>query len=432
VGAHVAALGLLLGTSALAGCGSDTDDELNVSNEELRPRASYASWAAAPQAYDELLPFPGAPPPEPQQFADQSIRQVVRLSAGGDMLRVRLSNLFGAEPLGVSALGVARSLGGAEIDAASQVAVTFGGESGVTLAPFEELWSDFVPLAVAAEAELALTLYLADSTPVSTLHSLGQQTAYVAPGNAVAASTLPSDDTRTSYYFLTGIDVGSVQVGSVQVGSVEARRVLVAFGDSITDGFGSTLDAQRRYPNVLSARLTEDAGALAPYSVVNAGISGNRVLNDVIGPAGVSRFGRDALGQTGVSSVLLLLGINDIGFSGFVPEQEVSADQITAGLSSLVEAAEAEGVEVILGTLLPFKGVMPPYYSEAAELKRQAVNAWIRANTRASGVVDFDQAMQDEVDPLTLAPEYDSGDHLHPNDLGYEAMANAIDLALLE
>ena len=232
---------------------------------------------------------------------------------------------------------------------------------------------------------------------------------------------MPSGSTTTlGFFWLAGVDVSA----SRQTGAI------VAFGDSITDGLGSTIDANRRYPNFLSRRLNAQQGS-TPYSTVNAGISGNRVLRDGRGPSGLSRFSRDALGQTGVSDVIILLGINDIGVSGRLPEQDASAEAITGGLATLVAEAESHDVRVLLATLLPLKGTAAPYYSETAETRRQAVNDWIRANRDVDGVVDFDRAMKDATDPLIMSPPYDSGDHLHPNDMGYEVMANAVDLALL-
>lgn len=407
-------LGLLALIFPLA-CGSD-DDTLETTQPLSPEENMYASWAASPQDYAEQLPFPNAAAPEPLAFDDQTLRQLVHLSAGGDALRFQLSNLFGDTPVSIDAAGVALSQGGGAIDPSTHVAVTFDGAPQLTLAPGEERWSDVIPFSAPDEANLALSLHL-EAGPVRTVHALGQQTAYLAPGNAVAEATLPAGDTQQSYYWLTRIDAHGPT----------APGVVVAFGDSITDGFASTVDENHRYPNYLSERLT--AGDPPAHSVINAGISGNRVLGDAIGPAGVSRFERDVLGQTGVKDAIILLGINDIGFSAFAPEQEVSAEQITDGLATMIDAANTAGVRVHLATLLPFGGTNPPYYGEAGEAKRQAVNAWIRANTAVASVIDFDQVMQDPADPNLLLSVYDSGDGLHPNDMGYAAMAGSIDAA---
>lgn len=410
-GGHAGRL-VVAGVLAL-GCGDD-DGDLDEVTGSVQGASAYATWAASPQDYAEEPPFP-VPAPPPLELSDQSLRQIVRVSAGAERLRVRLSNLFGDAPVAFDAVGLARSTGGASIDPASHVALTFGGQPSVSVDAGEERWSDYVPFPVDAETNLAVTAYVSGVAPIATVHTLGQQTAYVAPGDAVSAASFPAiqeDPPRTFYAWLTGVDAESAT----------PRRVVVAFGDSITDGFGSSVDENRRYPNFLSAELT--AGG-APVSVVNAGISGNRVLNDVLGPSGTSRFERDVLEQTAVSDVVILLGINDIGFSGFVPEQAVSADEITSGLSSLVRAANDDDVRVFLGTLLPFEGTMAPYYSEEAEAKRQVVNAWIRANADVAGVIDFDALMSDPGSPRAMLPGYDSGDHLHPNDDGYQAMGEA-------
>jgi lysophospholipase L1-like esterase len=407
--------GLVIAALLLLACG-DEDTEPQEATGSAVGAVNYASWAASPQNYNEPSPFPGAPERVPQQLSDQSVRQIVRLSAGGERLRMRFSNLLGAGPIRLDAVGLALSTGASAIDTTSHVAVTFGGQPSVTLAAGEERWSDFVPFAVDAEQSVAVTAYVVGVAPIATVHSLGQQTVYVAAGDAVRAESLPPhpvEALRLSYHWLTGIDAQSST----------ARRVIVAFGDSITDGYNSSVDANTRYPNFLSRQLTDGN---EPYSVVNAGISGNRVLNDVVGPSGVSRFQRDALGQTGANDLVILLGINDIGLSSLPQGPAVSAEQISDGLSTLVADANADGKRVFLGTLLPFQGTMAPYYSEEGEAKRQAVNAWIRANTDIAGVIDFDMLMGAPDNPLAMQTGYDSGDHLHPNDAGYEAMAEAV------
>lgn len=403
----VAAACLAAGLSA---CDDDSDDAQRLQ----------ATWTAAPQNYNETIPVPGVPPPEPQSFQDQSIRQVMRVSTGGDKVRVRVSNLYGTAPVTLGGVHIARGTGGASINATTDAVLRFNGQESVTIPAGQEAWSDEASFSLPSQTDVAVTVYVPQTTPVATVHSQGQRTSSVAAGNALGSATFTPTETRQSYYWVTGIDVRDD----------EARGVIVAFGDSITDGAGSTVDALNRYPDFLARRVAADP-ALEGFSVVNQGIGGNRVLNDVIGTRGVDRFQRDVLGTTGVTHTIILLGINDIGFGGFVPAQAVTADDIIAGLQTMVDQAKARDVKVFLGTLLPLEGMAAPYYNQEAEAKRQTVNAWIRANTaQAKGIIDFEAAMRDPAHPLRMRPEYDSGDHIHPNGAGYEAMANAIDLAL--
>ncbi|WP_434381134.1 SGNH/GDSL hydrolase family protein [Melittangium boletus] len=402
----------VVAVACLAACLGACDDADDA-------RKSQATWTAAPQDYNERVPIEGFPPPTPRSFQDQSIRHVMRVSAGGDKVRVRVSNLFGATPLTLGGVHIARSTGGASIEASTDTPLRFNGQASVTVSAGQETWSDEASFSLPAQTDVAVTVYVPQATPAATEHSQGQQTNAIVSGNALGAATFTPTQTQPSYSWVTGIDVSSA----------DARGVIVAFGDSITDGAASTVDVAHRYPDFLSRRVAADP-ALKGFSVVNQGIGGNRVLNATIGPKGVDRFERDVLGTTGVTHALILIGINDIGFGGFVPAQAVTANDITAGLQSMVDQAKARDVKVFLGTLLPFKGTAAPYFSEESEAKRQAVNAWIRANTaRAQGIIDFEAATRDPADPLRLRAEYDSGDHLHPNDVGYEAMAQAIDLS---
>lgn len=317
---------------------------------------------------------------------------------------------------------LARSTGQSNIDTTTDRAVTFGnGQGSVTVAAGAETLSDPVALPVTPLSTVAVSLYFASPTSMPTVHALGRQTTYIGAGNQLSAASIPAAtaDQRQSYY---GVSV-------VETSSVEPASVVVTFGDSITDGFNSTVDATKRYPNQLDDRLK--AAGLTRVGVVNQGISGNRWLNEVSGPSGNSRFDRDVLGVSGVTHTIILLGINDIGFSeAAAPTQAVTADQIIASMDAAVSKAKARSIKVLLGTLLPYKGAA--YYSAAGEAKRQAVNAWIRNNRNIDGVIDFDRVMQSATDPLAMNPAYDSGDHLHPNDAGYGAMAAAIDLARLQ
>jgi len=377
----------------------------------------YASWATAP--LDATAALPGTTGSAAQAFNNQTLRQVVRLSLGGASVRLKLSNLFGKAPITYSAVHVARSLATrTDIDPASDRAVTFAGQPSVTLAAGAELTSDPVTLTVSAQESLAVSMYFAGPTVVPTTHVVGRQTAYIVAGNQVSAASTPAGfaDQLESYYGMT----------AVEASSTETTRVIVAFGDSTMDGVASTVNANKRFPDQLDDRL-KALGALR-VGVVNAGIAGNRWVNDYAGPSGNSRFDRDVLGVTGVTHTLILMGINDIGFSvDPAPTQEVSAQQIIDAISGAAARAEARGVKVVLGTLLPYRGAA--YYSDAGEVKRQAVNVWIRANTGVDGVVDFDSVMRDPADVARLNPAYDSGDHLHPNDAGYAAMAAAVDLS---
>jgi len=414
VGALLAAT---LALGVLAGCGGGGNDA-----------AWLGAWSAAPQNFNEPIPLPGYAQPVPTAYADTTVRQWVRPSVAGDQVRVRLSNVAGAVPVTVSAATLARSAGGGAVDTQSLKTVTFAGARTLTLAPGAEVWSDPVAIAARANEDLGLSLYFAQSTPVASVHRAALRIGAAAAGNVTEQAKFDGATAVARYDLVTGVDVYSSA----------NPAVVVAFGDSITDGTASTPDALQRYPDHLARRVAADASSAGAVSVLNMGIAGNRVLNNKLGPAGVLRFERDVLGQSGVSHVIVLLGINDIGY-GFLSgppfnlidaAEVVTAEQIIDGYRRMLTAAQARGVKVLLGTLLPFKGA--GYYNAATEAKRQAVNAWIRAQAaQVHAVIDFDKAMGDPADPLALNPLYDSGDHLHPNDAGYAEMAAAVDLKKL-
>ena len=286
--------------------------------------------------------------------------------------------------------------------------------------------SDPVNLDVDALSDLAVSIYLPQPSAATTMHLLALQTSYIAAGNGdfTAAADLPGASTTTAWHFLTGVDVSA------------RSAAIVALGDSITDGANSTTDANLRWPNVLAARLHGRLG------VADQGIIGNRILHptepqfgNLFGPAALARFDRDVLAQAGVGYVIVLLGINDIGHPGSAapPTEEVSAAEIEAGHLQFIERAHEKGIKIFGATLTPFEGTtIAGFYSPEKEVKRQAVNHWIRTSGKYDAVIDFDAAVRDPSHPARMLPAYDGGDHLHPSDAGQTAMGNAIPLRLFD
>jgi lysophospholipase L1-like esterase len=386
------------------------------------------TWSATP-----ALPPPldsGFSPPFATGFTNQTIRDVVHTSIGGSAVRLRLTNTFGSQPVTFDAVDVGIEQSGATLVPGSNHVVTFGGSTSIMIPAGAEALSDPVSLTVGSEQNLAVSLFTAGMTSTPTAHVFAAQTNYVASGNfAAAESGSAFTDTATSWYFLDGVDV---------MVSPSIKGAVVTLGDSITDGTASTLNANRRWPNDLARRFLAGPSGLV-MSVLDEGFGGNRVLNDsaCFGVNAVARLDRDVLTQAGVRDVILLEGINDIGFSAappapfsvcFQPATDVSAAQIIAGYQQIIAQVHAKGMKIFGGTLTPFKGAF--YWSPAGEAKRETVNNWITTSGAFDGVIDFAAATADPSDPLMFAPQYDSGDHLHPNDAGYQAMANAVDLAL--
>ena len=368
------------------------------------------SWSSAPDSAGPALPA-------------QTLRQVVRTSAGGTRVRIRLSNLFGTQPLTVGAAHVGLSAGGARVAAGSDHPLRFGGRPAVTIAAGASALSDPVDLAVAALQPLAVSLYLPAPVKVSTVHGFVLRPTYVkASGDATGAADFPSAATDDNLYFLSDVDVLGPDPG----------RTLAVVGDSIADGVGA---GEADWPDALAVRLQAEP-ALATIGIANEGIAGNRILNDAsapyVGPSVLARFDRDALDKPGVRWVLLHEGINDITGTRLLaaPADRVTVEQIQAGMRKLAERARTRGVKIWGGTLLPFAGTKD-FWSADAERDRLALNAWIRTAGVFDAVVDFDAALRDPLDPTRLNPAYDSGDHLHPNEAGYRVMARQVDLRLL-
>jgi lysophospholipase L1-like esterase len=370
------------------------------------------TWGASPQ--QPVITYGSAP-----SFTNQTVREIVRISVGGTRFRVRLTNEFGAQPLLIGAAHIAISLGGAAIKPGTDRVLTFSGHSSVLVPPGAVMLSDPVDLRAADLASLAVSIYLPQTTGPATWHPEGKQTAYIVLGNATGASGLGAvTTTSTARFFLS----------SVEAGGFEQKSAIVMLGDSITDGTQSTVDANHRWPDRLAERLV--ASGDHDTGVVNEGISGNRILHDNVGPSALSRFDRDVLATPGVRFLTVLLGINDIGFGGSIPTEAVSADDIIGGYLQLIARAHNRGIRIYGATLTPFDNVGAPYFSAANEAERQAVNAWIRTSGEFDAVIDFDKVVRDPSNPSRLLPAFDSGDHLHPNDAGYKAMADSIDLSL--
>ena len=377
-----------------------------------------STWAASPQTA-----IPGTS--DATGFNNQTIRNIVFTSVSGDLVRVRFTNTFGDQPLQIGGASIAVAGTGAATTGGN-VQLTFGGQPSVQIPVGAEALSDPVRLHVPALQDMAVSVYLPAATGSATLHSLGRQTTYVSSGDHTGDSSGSAYSTLDqSWYFIDSVDV---------ISQPQVQGTLVAFGDSITDGFNSTVDANRRWPNDLARRLDSRRDTLA---VADEGISGDRVLTSDLccGVNALARLDRDVLTRAGAKEVILLMGINDIGFSVTPsnpvtnPLPDVSAAQIIAGYQQIIAQTHEAGLKIFGGTLTPFKGA--GYYSDAGEAKREAVNTWIRTSGAFDGVIDFDAVVRNPSDPLMMAPLYDSGDHLHPNDVGYQAMANAIPLRLL-
>ena len=348
-------------------------------------------------------------------FNHQTMRLIVHTSLGGQKVRVRLSNENGTAPLTLGAVHVALSGPAAEIVPGSDAALTFHGQTGVTLPAGAPILSDAVPFEVPAGANLSISIYLPGTVTLSSTHVSSIQTTYVAApgsGDTTAAATLPLDPTAPTtqtWPLLTDVQVRTANTGT-----------FVAFGSSITTGIGSTLDANHRWPDYLAKRLAQKGIALG---VVNASIVANRLLNDGGGQNALARFDRDVLSRPGVKYVLvtdsagvdLINGVNN-------PNQNPSVDELTGALKQLIARAHSRGVKIFAGTILPVEGFVESTESRA---KRLAVNDFLRSGA-FDGVADFEQAVLDPADPFRILPALDSGDHHHPNDAGYQRMSKTV------
>lgn len=374
-------------------------------------QAAWASAQMAPEGNNVLAAG---------TLADATLRQIVRPSIGGRRVRVRFSNVFGRAPLTIDAASIGHAAGNdsARVQQGSLRALTFAGAKGVTVPPGAEWLSDAVTLPVAAFEDLSVSLHLPGDPDGQTSHPGSRATSWIAKGERTGMTDLPGA-TGTDHWF---------QLSGIEVERCAAPGGVVAFGDSITDGYGVKPNTNARWTDGLARRL---GGRVA---VLNAGIGGNRVLLDGLGPNAMARFERDVLGQAGVRHLIVLEGVNDIGVltreRPATPEaHRALVAGVTGGYAQMIARARAHGIMTHVATIMPFASNGYYHPGAASEADRQAINAWIRTPGNADHVIDFDRLMRDAAHPDRLLPAYDSGDGLHPSIAGYAAMAAAVPLA---
>jgi lysophospholipase L1-like esterase len=358
-----------------------------------------------------------------RSFENQTVRQIVYISAGGARVRVKLSNEYGVGALIIGSAHIAVQSTGASIVPESDRTLSFAGQSSVVIPQGSVALSDPVNLSVPSNTSLVISLYVPQNTGLATYHQNATQTAYISgPGDFTDAVTFPVQDTvtSTSRYWLTFVEVLSQRKVSV----------LAVFGDSVSEGATTTLDANRRATDVLS-RWSNPPREPARLATLNQSTGCGRLLRDFCGTSGLSRFERDVLNAAGITHVVLALGLGDIIFPTAAGDPTVTADDIIAGIRQLISQARARGLKVYGATISPNEGTtFPNVFTPENEAKRLAVNHWVRTSKELDGVADYDLALRDPSHPTRLLPAYASPDKLHPNDAGHEALARAIALSL--
>jgi lysophospholipase L1-like esterase len=372
------------------------------------------TWTAAPA------------PAEGVAFSNITLRMNARISLGGKVIRVRLSNAYATRPLTIGAAHVGLRATGAAVNPDTNRALTFGGESSATIATGSLLISDPVVLDVPGLADVVITVHLPDDLPASfgITGRYARQTNYISPlGNFAAETVMPVGRITDDWYIVSGIDVQAAP----NTGGI------VAVGDSLTDANISTHDIFASWPSQLARRIAARSGG-RPLAVMNQGLGGNRILYDIRGDSGLRRFDRDVLAAPGVTHVIIVLGTNDLRNRWRKPEEEATAPAMIAGLKQLAIRAHSGGIKIFGGTIPPFENetFLPGAWNPAREAVRQAVNAWIREANAFDAVIDFDAGLRDPEHPTSMLPRYDCGDHLHPSDEGYHRMGDIIDLSLFE
>ena len=417
----------LAATLALFSCAGSAHSQQHIPETEQQHLAETSrqpwvgTWAAAPVA---------APNTAADFIQDRTLREIVHVSIGGPALRIVLSNEFGTGPLTIGAAQVAPSTGNGSGHPGSGIPVTFSGHPGIVIPAGALAVSDPVAFKLPALSDLAVSLFIpAQTLDTLTRHSFADSSNYEADGNQIAASTLTQPHEVFNWLFLKGVDVEAPPAKSGRHAN-NPPAAIVTLGASITDGAHSSRDANHRWPDVFAQRLQANKST-ANLGVLNEGIGGNRLLHDGASPNALARFDRDVLAQAGVKYLIVADdALNDIGAAQNPrrPHDVVTAEDLIAGLSQLATRAHMHGIKIYGATLTPYVGA--GYESPAGEQMRQAVNQWIRSTPELDGVIDFDKATRDSAHPGVFLPADDSGDHLHPNDAGYKAMGDAIDLNL--
>jgi lysophospholipase L1-like esterase len=376
-----------------------------------------STWVSSQYLVDQ------ANQPPPPGLAGRTLRQVIQPSLDGTVLRLQFSNQYGDGPLVIGAATIARSEGAATINVDTVGALTFSGQPGVTVAAGGTVMSDPLPFPVRAFENLAVSVHVLAVPPKLTGHPGSRTTSFISPGDTTRAAGMHDAATADRWYLLAAVDVQPVNPAAVG---------LVVLGDSITDGRGSTTNANDRWPNLLARRL--HAAGRTDISVLNHGIGGNRILRFGNGPAIVDRFERDVLGATGARGVIFFAGVNDIG-TAVGPrakgEKVATPRDVIAAFKKMIKQARAQGLLVYGATITPFEG-FTSYYTPESEADRQELNEWIRHSGKFDGVIDFDAIARDPAKPTHLSAAVDGGDHLHPSAAGYRIMADGIDLKLFD
>lgn len=379
-----------------------------MQQEKKRGKRWVGSWAAAQQLVEEHNM-----PPEPG-LANNTLRQIIRVSIGGEKIRLKFSNEYGNSPLYIKAAQLAVARGGSAIDTSTIKEISFAGDESVIIAPGEVVVSDTLDYELPGLTTMAITLYFGDVPTDLTGHPGSRTTSYIIPGNAIDAGEMSTAIRTEHWYIISGLDILTED---------PEVRAVVALGDSITDGRGSTTDGNDRWTDILANRFQANS-ATAKIAVLNQGIGGNRVLRGGLGPTAISRFDRDVLAQNGVRYLIVFEGVNDIGEEGHNPE---TAEELIRAYRLFIEKAHEQDILVYGATILPFAGSQ--YDNKENEETRQKVNHWIRSSGEFDAVIDFAAAVEDPEQPGRLYSLYDCGDHLHLSPAGYRKLAGCIELA---